>query len=583
MAIRQRRPDDPAEIAEEYRRGVRYKQGMGVRGMYEQNRMNERFFAGDQWYGANCGSDRPLARYNVIKRSGDYKMAVIGGSPLTVRYTAEGVPNTLGDKEAVRLLRKTAAGGGYAAPEGGLPGNEEINLVMSALSDYFGVTAERVKFDDLKGRVLRDAYQSGTGLLYTYWDPQVRTGLYAGGRKGTPVTGDIVCETLEIENVYFGDPGLDDLQAQPYILIAQRKSVAEVREEARRNGAEPSELGRIRAEEAAPLTPAGETEEEQRTTVLTRFWKERDAQGNTAVLAVRVCGDAVVRRTWNTGIRLYPLAKFGWEPRRGCAYGDSEITYLIPDQIAINRMLTADVWSAMMTGMPLMLVNGDVVPGEVTNDPGQILRIYGSAEEAAGAVRYVAPPGGSPFEALIDSMIRHTLDQAGANEAALGDMRPNNTSAILALREAATLPLQPVQERFYSFCEDTARIWAEFWVMLYGDRQLKIEDESGTWYFPFRAERYRDLLISTRVDVGGSILWNETQTVQMLDKLLDKGVIDGIQYLQRLPKGAVAEREGLIRELQARQTAQDGETLPGGQAGTADTIPRARAQKRVQK
>ena len=164
--------------------------------------------------------------------------------------------------------------------------------------------------------------------------------------------------------------------------------------------------------------------------------------------------------------------------------------------------------------------------------------------------------------------------QAGANEAALGDMQPNNTSAILALREAATLPLQPVQERFYGFCEEVARVWAEFWVMLYGDRELKIEDESGTWYFPFRAARYRDLLISTRVDVSGSVLWNETQTVQMLDNLLEKGVIDGIQYLERLPKGAVAGREELIRELRARQTGQ-GANPPETQDGAAAAMPRA--------
>ena len=571
--MRERKLDDPVRIAEEYRRGVRYKKAMGDRGMYEQNRMNERFFAGDQWYGANCGNERPLARYNVIKRIGDYKMAVIGGNPLTVKYSAEGVPNTLGDQETVRLLRETAAGGGYAVAKQGLPGDAEINLVMSALSDYFSVTAERVKFDDLKSQVLRDAYQSGTGILYTYWDARVKTGLYAGGRKGTPITGDVACEVLDVENVYFGDTGKDNIQEQPYILIAQRKSVAAVREEARQNGLGSAELARIRADD--DHSPWGEPDEERAATVLTRFWKERDAWGEPAVMAVRVCGDVVIRRTWKLGIRLYPLAKFSWERRRGCAYGDSEITYLIPNQIAVNRMLTANVWSAMMTGMPLMVVNGDVVPGEITNDPGQILRVYGGAEETDGAVKYIAPPGGSPFESLIEGMLRNTLSQAGANEAALGDMQPNNTSAILALREAATLPLKPVQERFYGFCEDVARIWAEFWVMLYGDRKLKIVDGSGTWYFPFQAARYRDLLISARVDVSGSILWNETQTVQMLDNLLEKGVIDGIQYLQRLPKGAVADRDGLIRELRAGMARKDGGDLPGESSGAAGTMPRA--------
>ena len=39
---------------------------------------------------------------------------------------------------------------------------------MSALTDYFKTTAERVKLDDLKEQTLRNAYIAGTGVLYTY-------------------------------------------------------------------------------------------------------------------------------------------------------------------------------------------------------------------------------------------------------------------------------------------------------------------------------------------------------------------------------------------------------------------------------
>lgn len=108
---------------------------------------------------------------------------------------------------------------------------------------------------------------------------------------------------------------------------------------------------------------------------------------------MKSCRGAVIRPAWDLGIRLYPLARFSWDPRRGCAYGESEITHLIPNQIAINRMLTASVWAVMMMGMPLMVVNGDIVQQRITNDPGQIIKIYGGAEETEGAVRYVDPPG----------------------------------------------------------------------------------------------------------------------------------------------------------------------------------------------
>lgn len=85
-----------------------------------------------------------------------------------------------------------------------------------------------------------------------------------------------------------------------------------------------------------------------KTTVLTRLWKEWDEAGESyTIRGIQVCGGdgrgrrRRVRPAWDLGIRLYPLAKFDWDRRQNCAYGDSEIPYLIPNQIAINRMLTA--------------------------------------------------------------------------------------------------------------------------------------------------------------------------------------------------------------------------------------------------
>ena len=65
------------EIFAQYQAGVQHKASLGKRGMYEPNRINERFFIGDQWYGAKCGNDRPLVRHNIIKRIGDYKISQI--------------------------------------------------------------------------------------------------------------------------------------------------------------------------------------------------------------------------------------------------------------------------------------------------------------------------------------------------------------------------------------------------------------------------------------------------------------------------------------------------------------------------
>lgn len=558
-----RKPWEPEQIFEEYETGRTFKSGLGRKGLYEQGKINERFYIGDQWHGARCGNDRPLVRHNVIKRIGDYKMAVVASNPVTVNYSVEGVPNTVGISDRARDERDAFAQGQISPQETmGLPPEEELAVTMTALSDYFKTTAERVKFDDLKEQALRNAYVSGTGVLYTYWDDKIRTGLYADESGTTPIQGDIACEVLDIENVYFGDPNLYDVQAQPYIIIAQRKSVADLQREARRNGRSEAEIDAIKPDRdtgyMAGDMSEDEPEDSRKATVLTKFWKEWAKDGTCKIMASVAARGATIRYRWDTKLRLYPLAVFRWERRRNCAYGESEITYLIPNQIAINRMLTASVWAVMMLGMPLTLVNGDVVNQPITNDPGQIIKINGTSEDMLNAVRYVNPPNFAPaFDNNIASLISNTLTQSGANDAALGDVRPDNTSAIVAVREAATMPMQTVQNRFYSFVEDVARVWAEMWVTMYGRRSLKIEDENGVWYMPFDGEKYRDLLISVKVDVGASTLWSEIQSVNTLDNLLASQIITPKQYLERLPKGSVPNLSGLIREMQEAQRAQE--------------------------
>ena len=558
-----RKPWEPEQIFEEYETGRTFKSGLGRKGLYEQGKINERFYIGDQWHGARCGNDRPLVRHNVIKRIGDYKMAVVASNPVTVNYSVEGVPNTVGISDRARDERDAFAQGQISPQETmGLPPEEELAVTMTALSDYFKTTAERLKFDDLKEQALRNAYVSGTGVLYTYWDDKIRTGLYADESGTTPIQGDIACEVLDIENVYFGDPNLYDVQAQPYIIIAQRKSVADLQREARRNGRSEAEIDAIKPDRdtgyMAGDMAEDEPEDSRKATVLTKFWKEWAKDGTCKIMASVAVRGATIRYRWDTKLRLYPLAVFRWERRRNCAYGESEITYLIPNQIAINRMLTASVWAVMMLGMPLTLVNGDVVNQPITNDPGQIIKINGTSEDMLNAVRYVNPPNFAPaFDNNIASLISNTLTQSGANDAALGDVRPDNTSAIVAVREAATMPMQTVQNRFYSFVEDVARVWAEMWVTMYGRRSLKIEDENGVWYMPFDGEKYRDLLISVKVDVGASTLWSEIQSVNTLDNLLASQIITPKQYLERLPKGSVPNLSGLIREMQEAQRAQE--------------------------
>ena len=555
----------PGAVFSEYKQGNEYKASIGKHGIYEQSAMNERFSVGDQWYGVNCGNDRPLVRRNIIKRIGEQKLSSIGASPVAVNYSADGVPDNASIEEEKKQTKEIILAGGDFVDE---VEPAEISFITDAMSDYFRITAERVKFESKKEQALRSCYISGTTVAYTYWDSSIKTGLYADENKTTAINGDINFEILDIENVVFGDPNCEDVERQPYIIISQRIDVNEVRREATRNNISKEEIDKIKPDGVDYLDINAGTRGEQeptdskRITVLTKFWKQWDKRAEDyTVMCERVTEKAVVRRPFDIGIKLYPFAKMCWQPRYSCAYGDSEITYMIPNQIAINRALSAAVWNLMKTGMPITVVNGDIVTEPVTNTPGQILKVYGDAQDTARAIHHVEPPAFSnQFVNFVNDLANNSLSDAGANDAALGNLRPDNAAAILQVREAALQPMQIYQNRFYSFVEDIARIWAEFWIRLYGDRQIKYEDKDGVYYIPFHASRYENLLLTAKIDVGSSPIWDISSTMAMLDNMLRSEVITKLQYLERIPQGIIPDLSGLIKdareELQAMNAPQ---------------------------
>ena len=517
----------PEQILNEYRKGCEFKASIGNKGIYEQSRINERFFIGDQWYGAKCGNERPLVRHNVIKRIGDYKISQLLSNQPKLVFSAEGIP-TSGETGSIDTSNFFT----------GALSENEINFIMSALGNYYDVTAERVKLSEINERVLRNAYICGTSVLYTYWDSSIATGIYADKQKNLRINGDIACEVLNIEDVVFGDPYCETVQNQPFVIIMSKRNSDEVAREARIYGADIESLRNI-----------SEQAYDGKITVFTKLYKEYNTSGSYTIKCVKSTENTIVRKSFDTGLHLYPMSVFTWERKSNSIYGESEITYLIPNQIAINRMITANVWSAMTTGMPIMVVNGDTVTDKITNDPGQIIKVFGSNEDVAGAVSYVSPPNFiKDFDVSINTLIENTLTQSGANQVALGDSRADNATALMTMRNAALMPLQIVRNRYYTFMEDTARIWADFWISYYGRRMLKQKSKSGISYIPFDSDRYKSLAFCAKTDVGNSQELTDRERADMLISLYEKGIIDRNQLLERLPDGMIPDIEGLLSQ-----------------------------------
>ena len=475
------------EIFSQHENAEIYKCSIGKKGLFEQTKQNRRFYSGDQWYGANIGKNRPLVRHNIIKRIGEYKTAVIGGDDISVNFSPIGFSNMTSSHLAEEIKKNLQNG---KSVDFSKLTDAEILLASKAVSEYFSNCMKRLHFEDICSQALKNAYISGTGIVYAYWDCDIKTGLFADKSRKTPIMGDICAEVIDIENVDFSDPTIDDVQKQDFIIIRSRKTVSELIREAKRNGQTNDEIINIKPDNEYCDDEAFYSE---KATVLTKFYKDYDEYGNFTVKAIKVCKGAIIKPEWDTGLKIYPIAKFNWE-QNNLAYGESEITNLIPNQIAINRMLTASVWAVMMMGMPIMMVNGDLIDEPITNNPGQIINFCGDAQDFENCVKYINPPEFSQsFESITSSLIQNTLNSAGATDAALGTLQAQNTSAIKAVKESARLPLTLFKKRYVTFIEDIATIFLEFMLEMYGSRPLIQKDGDNIWYFPFCSKRYRNI------------------------------------------------------------------------------------------
>lgn len=541
----------------EYTKEREYKASIGQLGLYEQAKKNERFMLGDQWNGADIG-DIPKVVLNVIKQIGDFKVSNIVSNPCTAIYDFDGVPTYLEAQRSPDIASITQTLQNVNQPQLMNDYNNfiaEHNAVASAMTAHFRSVWERCKMDKLNQRGVMKAYISGAYVLYVYFDTKIKTGLYSDTARKNAITGDIAAEILDIANIYFGNPAECDVQRQPWIIISQRKALKQIQREMVKNGNPQAEADGIKADsenDDVGNYNGGDSGKKDYVTLLTRFWKDENGE----VWAMQTVNQAIVKKKWKINMSQYPIALFNWDETDNCIYGHSEITELIPNQIAINRMVAFEILSEMTMGMPKIIYNSNAITQEITNDPGQIIEVE-NGMDVQQAFRYANPAQISPnWNRVQQSLIDNTKSISGATSVALGDVRPENTSAIVALREAANQPLQPKLNRYYSFIEDIARIMGEFVLRSYGKRSLRVEAGGQTYYIPFDADRYKDMILSVRIEVGPSTLWATSTVISTLDNLLQSGKIDIVQFLERIPEGIIPKKQELINDIRAAQQAQ---------------------------
>lgn len=499
---------------EQYEAGIEYKRKMGL---YSNVRENERFYRGEQWAGVNS-ADLPKPVFNVIKRVINYMISSVSAQPIHINYSDESLFCT--DEDGYKRQRR-----------------EGIALLNKNAEYRF----DKSKLESLIRKALLDAAISGNGVFYTYWDADVQT--------GQPFLGDIKTVLCDSVDLFVASVNSDDIQSQDYVMISGRASVESLRKEAKENGADERTISLITADKPQGYG-AGEKHDtesgtEQNCTYLIKFFRNDEGR----VVWQKSTRQAVIAEQ-TTGLKRYPIAAFAWERVKGSYIGQAPITSLIENQKYINKAYAMVMKHMTDTAFSKVVYDKSLIP-EWSNEVGEAIGVRGGDVRSAASVIGVGEMQSGILE-IISMTMRDTKELMGATDTALGEVSPNNTSAIIALQEASDIPLESLRQSLYAALEDVALTWSEMLIEYCPTQRLLPYTENGEQTGGFLPDKraFEDSLIGCRVDVGTGVRYSLAVTVNTLDKLLSGGFISFEQYLSRLPDGIVPDRGGLLDELE---------------------------------
>lgn len=495
---------------EQYEAGKNYKRRIGL---YSTVRQNERFYRGDQWYMISA-PNLPKPIFNVIKRIVDYLTSAVTPEKVLITYSDERLPYSKGEKST-----------------------EGIARILNANARY---RWERSKMDSKLYRAVSDALLTGDGVLYCYWKSDERgDGAYEG---------DIETDVIDNVNVFVSDVNKSDIQTQDYVILSGRASVLSLRKEAKANGVSEGDVLKIVADGSDDNERAGDYDtvelegaDEEKATYLIKFWREEG----------RVCFEkstrnCIINRV-KTPCELYPIAYFNWSKTKNCFHGTSAVSGMIANQKYINRAYAMVMKHMSDTAFSKVIYDKTKIP-EWSNEVGEAIAATG-AVNVSDAVSVVGVGElQKDYIGFLENVIATTKELNGATETALGNVNPDNTSAIIAVQEASKIPLKLVKAALYQCVEDLANIWADMLLGYFAqDRLIPMLEADGEYSCECFGElQTSECRIRARIDVIDSSTYNASIALSILDKLLDKGLITLDEYLERIPSDYIKNQNELI-------------------------------------
>lgn len=467
-----------------YEKGRNYHRMTGI---YADTDRNYRFYNGNQWEYAKLGDVEPVQK-NFIKPIVKYKVSVIHDNLYAVHFSSQNFEDFEFYKSAERICEM--------------------------LNRYAHRIWEKDKMDFKGRRITKDSAINDEGILYVDFDSE----------KKVPIN-----EIVKKNDIYYGNENDDDIQAQPYILIRKRMTVANAIEYALKNGLSEEKTEYIigdndNFEESGE---AAKIEIDNMVTVVYKMYKKEGTVHFSAATRYLTIVDDV-----DIGISLYPIAHFNWEEKEGSARGEGEVRFLIPNQIEVNRTEVRRVVTVKYQAYPQKMVDTSKVRNpDALKTVGGIIHVNGTGVEDVHKIVGVLPPAQmSPdVKQLQEDLISVTRELAGAGDVATGQVNPESASgrAILAVQQASQAPMTEQKETYKNFVEDVAKIWLEY-LIVHSEDGVNLEEtitdpitnEESVQLVKIPQSALKRLQAAIKIDITPKSVYDKFAQEQTIENLL---------------------------------------------------------------
>lgn len=547
--LKKSRGDDEVEktdfthIWRKYQQGVSYIHKIGL---VEKTDKAHRFYIGEQWYGLKSGGDA-LPMFNFIKPIIRFKVSTVCQKAMTAIYS----PFDIRD--------------------------EQEQAAATELGRYFDRMWELGKMDRVCRKVIKDAAIAGDAYLFFGEGDDIKKG-----------------QIIDNVNLFLGDEKNEDIQSQPYIIIRERRFVRDIIDEARANGISDGDISLITSDDDVQDQLGEKTDIEYGHTdgkcvSLLYIYKDEEGYIHSAKSTKNVIyqPDRGIYETYededgNTvkgGLTSYPIVNFIWETRKNSARGVSEVEQLIPNQLEVNKTLARRSLTVKQAAYPKLIYNGSSVMNvQDLEKVGAVIEVTDAQIQGVNnIIGYLNPAAASPdAKNLSDELIITTRELAGAGDAAMGNINPEQASgnAIIAVRDQAVLPLNEQTAAYRQFVEDIALLWFDIW-RAYNPNGIREFTEQGEIFIP--AEVLERLRVNVKIDVCDKDAYSRYAEEQSLGNLFNMQAITFEEYVDTLSddsivpkaklKNIIAKRQERALEQQALMQGGMGNEMQGMRGG----------------